>query len=122
MKNAQMIKHGIKSLPKKAEKLCDKVGDAAENICDSIKDSDPLMVHKKVTFEDVYYKKSAPGKPLARVTADFDVNWYVALMVLGGAVMLICCARRRRRKQKMMKKAEKSARKAVSCREKKKSE
>ncbi len=121
MKNIQ-IKSCVCSLPKNADRFCRKVSETAENVVDFVKDSDPLMVHKKVTFEDVYYKKSAPGKPLARVTADFDVNWYVALMVLGGAVMLICCARRRRRKQKMMKKAEKSARKAVSCREKKKSE
>ncbi len=109
MKNTQMLNHCVKSLPKNADKICHKVSDTVEDIRESLEETDPLMVHKRVTFEDVYYKKSSPNKPLAKVTADFDVNWYVALMVLGGAVMLICCAKRRRRKLKIMKKAEKSA-------------
>ncbi len=114
MKNAQTIKHGVKSLPKNAEKLCGKVSDAAENICDSIKEADPLMVHKRMTVEDVYYKKSAPGKPVAKVTADFDVDWCVAVMVLCAALILMHCAGKRRKRRKMMKKAEKSACKSGS--------
>ncbi len=109
MKNTQSIKCGVKSISKNADKICRKVSDAADDIRETVMDADPLMVHKRVTFEDVYYKKSAPGKPIAKVSADFDVNWYVALMVLCTAVMLMCCARRRRRKLKMMKKAAKKA-------------
>ncbi len=102
MKNVQEIKHGMKSVSKEAGRICEKVSKAA-------KEADPLMVHKRITVNDVYYKKSAPDKPVCKMTADFDVNWCVSVIVLCSAAVLICCAKKRKKRQKLEVKVAKKA-------------
>jgi len=56
--------------------------DNAASVYDNYKKQNPLMMRKKMSMEDIVFRKDDPDRELFHLSLSWDAEWYVILTVL----------------------------------------
>ncbi len=91
--------------------------DKASRVIDSYKESDPLLMRKKFSVKDVYFRRGCPEHEVFRFEIAFDTEIYVILAAVAtGAICALCAlahCRKKRGEKRLLKKYERSIKKAA---------
>ena len=77
------------------------VTDKISGVCDRLCSDNPLLMRKKVSMHDVYYKRDDPSRELVKFEFSFDLELYVIIITCAAALFILlwkaarCIARSR---------------------------